>query len=59
MVQKSVQRHPASISRATLPSGACDLLPSQVRDTLPPASSLLAWFPAGGKHEGDHTHDRQ
>ena len=55
MVQKGVQRHPASISRATLPSGACDLLPSQVRDTLPPAFSPLAWFPAGGKHEGDHT----
>ena len=55
MVQNGVQRHPASISRATLPSRVGDLLPSQVRDTLPPALSPLAWFPADGKHEGDHT----
>jgi hypothetical protein len=54
MVQKGVQRHPASISRATLPSRARDLLPSQSRDTLPPAFSPLAWFPSGGKHKGDH-----
>jgi hypothetical protein len=55
MVQKSVQRHPASISRVTLPLRARDLLPSKVRDTLPPAFSLPAWLPSGGKHKGDHT----